>query len=35
MEDVSSGREEILQRVRTDIKLLARTIASTTDEAGR
>lgn len=35
MEDVSSGREEILQRVRTDIKLLARTIASATDEAGR
>jgi hypothetical protein len=35
MEDVSSGREEILQRVRTDIKLLARTIASATEEAGR
>lgn len=35
MEDVSSGREEILQRVRTDIKLLARTIASATDDAGR
>ena len=35
MEDVSSGREEILQRVRTDIKLLARTIASASEEAGR
>lgn len=35
MEDVSSGREEILQRVRTDIKLLARTIASATEDAGR
>jgi hypothetical protein len=35
MEDVSSGREEILQRVRTDIKLLARTIASASEDAGR
>lgn len=35
MEDVSSGREEILQRIRTDIKLLARTIASVTEDAGR
>ncbi len=35
MEDVSSGREEVLQRVRTDIKLLARTIAAATEDAGR
>lgn len=35
MEDMSSGREEILQRVRTDIKLLARTIASATENTGR
>ncbi len=35
MEDVSSGREEILQRVRTDIKLLARTIASATEDTAR
>lgn len=35
MEDASSGREEILQRVRTDIKLLARTIAAATEKTGR
>ncbi|MBK8175571.1 MAG: flagellar motor protein MotA [Rhodospirillales bacterium] len=35
IEEMIAGREEIVRQVRSDIKLLARTIAAVADEAGR
>ena len=35
LEDLSAGREEIIQEVRSEIKLLARTIAAIAEEPDR
>jgi hypothetical protein len=35
VEEVASGRDEIIQQVRSDIKLLARTIAALAEEGER
>jgi hypothetical protein len=35
IEDLNAGRDEIVRQVRSDIKLLARTIAAASEEAGR
>ncbi len=35
LEELSAGREEIVQQVRSEIKLLARTIAALADQSGR
>jgi hypothetical protein len=35
VDDISAGREQIIQQVRSEIKLLARTIAATAEEAER
>jgi hypothetical protein len=35
LEDLSAGREEVIQQVRSEIKLLARTIAAIAEESDR